>query len=137
MRPYGVKVIAGPDIADIQEMGSKGRVGKFPGKSGDFHPVSKGHSKAATRRKWKRGARTEGKVDVLRGVEEFEEPEEGTSGDWHDDGPDGDFIWSEGPWIEGWVAPSEEARAAYGEDEESCYEPWEERRWEDSENGQV
>jgi hypothetical protein len=29
MKPYGVRVIDGPDVADIKEMGSKGSTGKF------------------------------------------------------------------------------------------------------------
>jgi hypothetical protein len=62
MKPYGVKVIEYPDIADIKEMGSKGRVGMIAGHSGDYHPYSRGASKAATRRRWARKARAEGKA---------------------------------------------------------------------------
>jgi hypothetical protein len=57
MKPYGVKVIEFPDVADIQSMGAKGSVGKFAGKSGDYHPYSKGNSKKKTRRYWKKRAR--------------------------------------------------------------------------------
>jgi hypothetical protein len=62
MKPYGVKIEEGPDVADIKEMGSKGSVGKFPGKSGDYHPYSRGNNKARTRRRWARKARAEGKA---------------------------------------------------------------------------
>ena len=62
MRPYGVKVIDCPDVADVKEMGSKGSTGKFAGKSGDFHPYSSGNAKARTRRRWARKARNEGKL---------------------------------------------------------------------------
>lgn len=62
MRPYGVRVIEYPDVGDIQEMGAKGCAGKFPGKSGDYHPYSRGASKASTRRTWARKARAEGKA---------------------------------------------------------------------------
>jgi len=61
MKPYGVKIEQGPDVADIQAMGSKGCVGKFAGHSGDFHPYASGEAKASTRRYWKRKARAEGK----------------------------------------------------------------------------
>jgi hypothetical protein len=57
MRPYGVKIIEEPDVADIQEMGSKGRTGKLPSRSGDYRPYSRGSSKRRTRRYWKRRAR--------------------------------------------------------------------------------
>jgi hypothetical protein len=57
MKPYGVRVIEWPDVADIQEMGAKGSTGKFAGKSGVFHPYSRGNSKKAIRRYWKKRAR--------------------------------------------------------------------------------
>lgn len=62
MRPYGVKVIESPDVADIKEMGSKGSAGKFAGRSGDYRPYSRGASKAASRRRWARKARAAGKA---------------------------------------------------------------------------
>ena len=55
MRPYGVKVIAGADVADIQEMGSKSSVG---GRNYNRNVASK----AATRRHWARKARAAGKA---------------------------------------------------------------------------
>jgi hypothetical protein len=63
MRPYGVKIIEHPDVADIQEMGAKSSVGKFSGRSGACHgyirdPVAK----AATRRHWARKARAANKA---------------------------------------------------------------------------
>jgi len=62
MRPYGVKIIDGPDVADIHEMGSKGSVGKFAGRSGEYHPYAHGAVKAATRRYWARKARKANKA---------------------------------------------------------------------------
>lgn len=62
MRPYGLKIIEGPDVADINEMGSKGSFGKFPGRNGDYHPYSRGAVKDRTRRRWARRARAEGKA---------------------------------------------------------------------------
>ena len=57
MQPYGVRVVQFPDVDDIQRMGAKSSVGKFAGKSGDFHPYSRGASKNAIRRYWKRKGR--------------------------------------------------------------------------------
>lgn len=57
MRPYGVRVIESPDVADIKAMGSKGSVGKFAGRSGDYRPYARGASKARVRRTWARKAR--------------------------------------------------------------------------------
>lgn len=57
MKPYGVRVIEGPDVADIQATGRKSRVGRLPGRSGDYRPYSRGENKAKTRRYWKRIAR--------------------------------------------------------------------------------
>ena len=62
MRPYGVRLIEGPDVADIQEMGSKSSAGQRPGRSGDYHPYCRGRGKAEARRRWKRCARREGKA---------------------------------------------------------------------------
>jgi hypothetical protein len=66
MRPYGVRIEECPDVADIKKMGSKGCVGKFAGKSGDFHPYSQGNSKDRTRRYWARKARSEGKAECYQ-----------------------------------------------------------------------
>ncbi len=60
MRPYGTNVIESPDVADINAMGAKRSTGKFPGRSGDYHPYASGASKARTRRAQKRRARREG-----------------------------------------------------------------------------
>ena len=62
MKPYGVRVIENPDIADLAEMGAKSSVGHYPGRSGDYHSNSRSSaSKAATRRFWARKARKAGK----------------------------------------------------------------------------
>lgn len=62
MRAYGVKIIEFPDVADIKTMGSASHVGKFAGRSGDFHGYNRNTAaKAATRRLWARKARSEGK----------------------------------------------------------------------------
>ena len=57
MKPYGVRIIECPDVADILETGRKSRVGRLPGRSGDYRPYSRGENKARTRRYWKRIAR--------------------------------------------------------------------------------
>jgi hypothetical protein len=57
MKPYGVRIIEGPNVADIREMGSNSRTGKLSGRSGDNRPYSRGNSKRRTRRYWKRRAR--------------------------------------------------------------------------------
>ena len=62
MKPYGVKIIEDPDVADIQKTGSKGCVGKLPGRSGDYHPYCRGTAKATTRRYWARKARRKNKA---------------------------------------------------------------------------
>jgi hypothetical protein len=59
MRPYGVKIEERPDVADIKAMGSKGSVGVYAGRSGDYHPIARGNAKARVRRYWKRAARRE------------------------------------------------------------------------------
>lgn len=55
MKPYGVRLIEGPDVADIREMGSKSSVG---GRNYNRNVASK----ATTRRRWKRLARVEGRL---------------------------------------------------------------------------
>lgn len=62
MQPYGLQVIESPDINDIQQMGSKGSVGKFPGCSGLYHPYCRGAAKARTRRIQARRARRANKA---------------------------------------------------------------------------
>lgn len=64
MKPYGVNLIECPDVADIHHMGSKGCVGKLPGKSRDYHPYSRGQSKNRTRQYWKGSARREAKAEI-------------------------------------------------------------------------
>lgn len=61
MKPYGVIIEQGPDIAEIKEMGSKSSCGQIAGKSGDYHPICKGLVKDRARRRWARRARAEGK----------------------------------------------------------------------------
>ncbi len=63
MKPYGVRIIEFPDVADIQAMGAKSSTGRLPGKSGDFHPYSRSKNKTMVRRYWKRRARHE-KIDL-------------------------------------------------------------------------
>jgi hypothetical protein len=63
MRPYGVKIIAHPDVADIREMGAKSSVGKFPGRSGAYHGyIRDSAAKAVIRRHWARKARAANKA---------------------------------------------------------------------------
>lgn len=62
MKPYGLRIIEHPDVADIKEMGSKGRVGQLAGRSGDYHPYCRGASKARTRRYWARKARAANRI---------------------------------------------------------------------------
>jgi hypothetical protein len=64
MKPYGVRIEDSPDVADIRAMGSKGCVGRFAGRSGDFHPYARGNGKRATRRYWKRIARRAARNDI-------------------------------------------------------------------------
>ena len=67
MRPYGVKIIEDPDVADIRYMGAKGSAGRFPSRSGDYRPLSCGNSKSAIRRYWKRRARRAGRLEAQEG----------------------------------------------------------------------
>ena len=64
MRPYGVLIIEHPDVADIQAMGAKGSVGKFPGKGGDYRGYARGDNKRRTRRLHKRRARRDGRTQI-------------------------------------------------------------------------
>lgn len=62
MKPYGVKIIEHPDVADIQEMGAKSSAGKHSGRSGSTKSYIRNPAdKARVRRRWKRRARLEGK----------------------------------------------------------------------------
>lgn len=60
MRPYGVRIIECPDVADIKEMGSKTSVG---GKS----YFRSAEAKARTRRYWKRQARRDAHAEAREG----------------------------------------------------------------------
>lgn len=64
MRPYGVKIIEFPDVADIQEMGAKSSVGTFASRSGDYRGYSRSVRKAKTRRYLARKARALGKAET-------------------------------------------------------------------------
>ena len=55
MKPYGVKLIEGPDVADLQEMGAKSSAG---GRNYNRNV----RVKAATRRRWARKARAANKA---------------------------------------------------------------------------
>jgi hypothetical protein len=70
MRPYGLEyaLIVGPDVGDIKEQARKGSVGRFAGKSGDFHPYARGSGKRATRRLHKRAARARGRAEITRAL---------------------------------------------------------------------
>jgi len=57
MKPYGVKVIESPDIADIGAMAAKSSTGRFPGRSGEYRGYCRNKTKATTRRYWARKAR--------------------------------------------------------------------------------
>ena len=62
MKPYGVRVIEFPCVADIQEMGAKSSCGKFAARCGHSpRGYANGKQKARSRRYWKRKARSEGK----------------------------------------------------------------------------
>ena len=66
MRPYGVKVITGPDVADVHAMGSKSSVGSLPGRSGVYRGLIHGKAeKAATRRRWARVARRANRAECV------------------------------------------------------------------------
>ncbi len=66
MKAYGlprVPEISFPDVGDIREFARPGRVGRFPGKGGDYRSWDKNvAAKKATRRIYKRRARAEGKA---------------------------------------------------------------------------
>jgi hypothetical protein len=58
MKPYGLKVIEHPDVADIHIMGSKSRTGKL----GEHAYCDRPAAKARVRRYWKRIARRANKA---------------------------------------------------------------------------
>jgi hypothetical protein len=61
MKPYGVRVIDSPDIADIQATGRAGHVSRYPGRSGCYKSyIRDSAARKITRRYWKRLARREG-----------------------------------------------------------------------------
>ena len=62
MKPYGVKLIECPDVADIQAMASKSSAGRCSRAGGDYHGYSRTAQKAVVRRFWARKARREGVV---------------------------------------------------------------------------
>jgi len=64
MRPYGVRIIEEPDVADIQDMAAKSSCGRLPEKGGDFKGYSRSRRKRARRRYWKRKARREGRAFI-------------------------------------------------------------------------
>jgi hypothetical protein len=71
MRPYGLEhsVIAGPDVADVQEQARKSSVGHFAGKSGHCRSyIRNTAARRATRIGIKRRARTEARRSVAREV---------------------------------------------------------------------
>ena len=60
MRAYGLPRhmdVQYPDIRDIQMYGLASHVGKFPGKSGDYHPYLRSNHRAWVRRIWKKRER--------------------------------------------------------------------------------
>ena len=59
MKPYGVRVIEHPDVADIKAMGAKSRTGKL-----SEHTYCRGPSKSRIRRLWKRVARRSGQNEI-------------------------------------------------------------------------
>jgi hypothetical protein len=66
MRPYGLEhtLIAGPDVADIQEQARKSSVGYFAGKGGEHRSHVRSASKRTTRVSIKRGARRAGRAEI-------------------------------------------------------------------------
>jgi hypothetical protein len=59
MRPYGVRIIECPDVADIQLMGAKSSTGQLRSKSGEYRGYSRRKAKKTIRCYWKRRARHE------------------------------------------------------------------------------
>ena len=57
MKPYGLRIVEFPDVADICDMGAKSSCGRIAGKSGDYRPYSRTKTRRAIRRYWKRRER--------------------------------------------------------------------------------
>jgi hypothetical protein len=73
MKPYGVPRVLDvqwPDVADIRRFGFASHAGKFPGKSGDYHPYISGVKKARARRYWKRKARRAARISILASLQD-------------------------------------------------------------------
>ena len=71
MRPYGLedRLIAWPDIADIQGQARKSSVGQPRKKSGHHHSLTRSSAaKRATRVAIKRGARRAGREAIASGL---------------------------------------------------------------------
>jgi hypothetical protein len=67
MRAYGIPryyELECADVATIQEFGLKSSAGRFPGRSGDYHPYSRSHHRRTTRRYWKRKARAAAQREI-------------------------------------------------------------------------
>lgn len=66
MKPYGLPRVSGtswPDVGDIKEFGRPGSAGHLVGKGGDYRSYFRNAAaKAATRRTYKRRARSAGKA---------------------------------------------------------------------------
>jgi hypothetical protein len=63
MRPYGLRIIEHPDVADLQEMGAKTS-------AGGRNYLRSSAQKRVTRRRWKRLARGQGKAETAEQAEE-------------------------------------------------------------------
>ena len=72
MRPYGVRVVEWPDIADIIAEGAKSSIGNVRSKSGEFRAFGTPEKRASTRRYWKRQARRVGVEECRAGLRESE-----------------------------------------------------------------
>jgi hypothetical protein len=74
MKPYGIPRILDvefPDIADIHRFGLKSSIGHFSEKGGEFKSYIRNcHSKASTRRYWKRKARQISKCLIQKAIKD-------------------------------------------------------------------
>jgi hypothetical protein len=71
MHAYGVPRnldLIHPDIVDIHEYGLKSSIGRNQKKSGDYKGYCDSHEKQVTRRRWKRMARHQAKVDIQKAL---------------------------------------------------------------------
>lgn len=69
MKPYGVPRnddVANPDLGDIQKYGLASHIGNLPGKNGEIRSIMSSGNRRRTRRIWKRKARNEGKIQIIR-----------------------------------------------------------------------